>query len=142
MPTIRLDAIAFFEKKCEPLSAKSCWQCHGDIKPKAQLRLTSRAAVLSRRRQRAAVVPGKPVESRLLKAVRYLSEQKMPPDGKLSDRQIAALRPLDRYPGHAVATRSQAILGQDASTGNLWQTLPGAYQPVQVAPLTPVRDHD
>jgi hypothetical protein len=32
------EAIEFFEKEVRPLLAKSCWQCHGDVKPKAKLR--------------------------------------------------------------------------------------------------------
>ncbi len=88
------DAIEFFEKEVRPLLAKSCWQCHGDAKPKAKLRLTSRAAILAGGASGPAAVPGKPLESRLLNAVRYVGDLHMPPTGKLTDRQIEV---LDRW---------------------------------------------
>ena len=39
-----------------------------------------------------AVVPGKPDESRLIRAVGYLDERKMPPKQKLADADIAKLK--------------------------------------------------
>jgi hypothetical protein len=39
----------------------------------------------------AAIVPGKPAESRLIQAVRQFGELRMPPVGKLAERDIQAL---------------------------------------------------
>jgi hypothetical protein len=83
-------AIEFFEKDVRPLLIDKCWKCHGDAKPKGRLRLTSRLAVLEGGASGPAAIPGKPADSTLLKAVRHQQGlEKMPPDGKLSDRQIA-----------------------------------------------------
>ena len=85
------EALEFFEKEVRPLLSRGCWQCHGDTKPKAKLRLTSRAGILAGGVSGPAAVPGKPLESRLLTAVRYQGELQMPPTGKLTARQIDVL---------------------------------------------------
>jgi hypothetical protein len=81
----------FFEKEIRPLLAEKCAGCHGDAKAKGGLKLTSRAALLKGGDNGPAAVPEKPGESLLVKAVRYHDEPRMPPQGKLTDRQIAAL---------------------------------------------------
>src|SRR5260370_30171189 len=82
----------FFEKQIRPLLAERCYECHGIAKPKGGLRLTSRAELLKGGDSGAVVVPGKPDESLLLKAVRYQDDQlKMPPKGRFSDSDIKAL---------------------------------------------------
>jgi hypothetical protein len=81
----------FFEKEVRPLLAEMCWKCHGDTKPKAGLRLTSRASLLTGGDSGPAAVPGKPDQSVLIRAVRYRDTPKMPPREKLSDRRIEAL---------------------------------------------------
>ncbi|MBY0229082.1 MAG: hypothetical protein K2W96_07375, partial [Gemmataceae bacterium] len=78
-----------FEKRIRPLLVEKCLSCHGD-KPKGGLRLTSRAALLQGGDSGPAVVPGKPDESLLLKAVRHEGERKMPKE-KLSASEIDAL---------------------------------------------------
>jgi cytochrome c553 len=84
-------AIAFFEKSIRPLIVAKCQSCHGDQKAKAGLRLTDRASLLRGGESGPAVVPADPDESRLIRAVRYLDEPKMPPKQKLSSGEIAAL---------------------------------------------------
>ena len=81
----------FFEKEVRPLLAEKCGGCHGEAKPKGNLKLTSRAEVLRGGDNGAAIVPGKPDESLLIKAVRYQDEPRMPPKGKLTDKQIEVL---------------------------------------------------
>jgi hypothetical protein len=81
----------FFEKQVRPLLAERCLKCHGDTKPKGGLRLTSRAAVLRGGDTGPAAVAGKPDMSLLLQAVRYADTPRMPPKGKLSEREIAVL---------------------------------------------------
>ncbi|MDB5313576.1 MAG: hypothetical protein JWO38_7778 [Gemmataceae bacterium] len=85
------DAAGFFEKKVRPILAERCLVCHGPDKQKGGLRLDSRAAVLAGGERGAAVVPGKPEESSLVRAVRHGDELKMPPKDKLPDAEIAAL---------------------------------------------------
>src|SRR4051812_24471269 len=61
----------FFEKQIRPLLAEHCLKCHGDNKPKAGLRLTSREAMLAGGESGPAVVAGQPDKSLLVQAVRY-----------------------------------------------------------------------
>ena len=56
------------------------------------MRLDSREALLTGGDLGPAIVPGKPDESRLIRAVRQTDDEvSMPPEGKLTDRQIADL---------------------------------------------------
>ena len=55
------------------------------------LRLDSREALLKGGTRGPAIVPGKPAESLLLRAVRQDGTLRMPPSGKLKDAEIAAL---------------------------------------------------
>jgi hypothetical protein len=92
------DDAAFFRDKIRPIFAETCFQCHSHEsgKSKGNLLLDSRAAVLTGGDTGPAIVPGKPDQSLLIKAVRYDDEDlQMPPKKgdlkKLSDAQIAAL---------------------------------------------------
>src|SRR5580658_5936674 len=65
-------ASEFFEKEIRPVLADRCFQCHGGRKKvEASLKLTSRADMLRGGDDGPAVVPGKPNDSLLIKAVRY-----------------------------------------------------------------------
>ena len=66
-------------------------KCHGEEKSKGGLKLTSKAALLAGGESGPAAVAGKPEESLLVGAIRYQDEPKMPPKGKLGDREIATL---------------------------------------------------
>src|SRR5205809_49906 len=83
----------FFEKKIRPLLVENCHRCHGaDKKPKANLRLDSRAAMLKGGDRGPALVPGEPDKSLLVKAVGYQDpDLRMPPKSRLADAQIADL---------------------------------------------------
>lgn len=84
-------ASELFEKKVRPLLIERCHKCHAGTATKGGLRLDSREAVLKGGDSGPAVVPGKMKESLLLQAVRHEDGLKMPPDGKLSETQIAWL---------------------------------------------------
>ncbi len=82
----------FFEKDIRPLLAERCFDCHGGKKKvEASLKLTSRADMLHGGDDGPAIVPGKPDDSLLIKAIRYDGDVQMPPKGKLKDAQIKAL---------------------------------------------------
>ena len=83
--------VEFFEKEVRPLLVEKCAKCHGDAKPKGNLKLTTRDDVLRGGDIGPAIVPGKPDDSLLIKAVRYGDDLRMPPTGKLADKQIEVL---------------------------------------------------
>src|SRR5689334_6443750 len=86
------EQVRFFETLVRPVFIEHCQKCHGEQKQWGGLRLDSREALLRGGDSGAALVPGKPAESRLIEAVRQVNDEfKMPPEGKLSDRQIADL---------------------------------------------------
>jgi cytochrome c553 len=84
-------AIEFFEKRVRPILVEKCQPCHNAVKSKNGLDLTSRNSLLKGGDSGPAIVPGKPDESLLMRAVRYLDEPKMPPKKRLSDANIATL---------------------------------------------------
>ena len=87
------DGPEFFEKNVRPLFVQRCWGCHaaGDH-PMGGLRLDSRESVLQGGSRGAAILPGKPDESLLIRAVRQTSATlRMPPGSKLTDAEIATL---------------------------------------------------
>ncbi len=109
------DDAEFFETKVRPLLAERCFKCHSASakKQKGGLLLDGRAALLKGGDGGPAVVPGRPDDSLLVKAVRYQSESlQMPPDGKLPERDIAALEDWVRrgaaFPGPATAVTAKA----------------------------------
>ena len=89
--------VQFFESKIRPLLAENCYKCHGPEavkagKLKGDLRLDSRAGVLKGGENGPVIVPGKPDDSPLIKAVRYTDDDlKMPPKVKLPAAAIADL---------------------------------------------------
>ncbi|HJT36603.1 MAG TPA: PSD1 and planctomycete cytochrome C domain-containing protein [Pirellulales bacterium] len=90
--TVDADAAAFFESKVRPLLVEKCQRCHGEKKSQAGLRLLSREAILTGGDSGPAAMPGNPADSLLIRAVEYVSEPQMPPDGKLSDAEIEVLK--------------------------------------------------
>jgi hypothetical protein len=85
-------ALEHFEKHVRPVLVEKCVSCHGAEKQKGGLRLDTREAVLKGGERGPGVVPGKPKESILLRAVRHVDEDlKMPPSGKLLEREVAGL---------------------------------------------------
>ncbi len=87
------EAAEFFERNIRPLLAENCFQCHSARRQRAGLRLDSREFMLKGGDRGPAVVPGKPEQSRLIKAVEHADEElKMPPKGRLKDGQVAALK--------------------------------------------------
>lgn len=83
--------VEFFESKVRPLLVEHCGECHIKAdEPRGGLSLASRAGWQTGGDSGPAIAPGKPDESLLIQAVRYESYE-MPPDGKLSDSDIAIL---------------------------------------------------
>src|ERR1700730_3910905 len=87
--------VEFFEKKIRHVLVQHCYSCHSKQanKQRGGLVLDSRAGLLEGGDHGPAIVPGKPTESLLIKAVKHLTEKKlhMPRDGKLPPAAIADL---------------------------------------------------
>ena len=110
----------FFEKQVRPVLANNCFACHAKARM-GGLQLDSREHLMKGGQDGPVVVPGDPEKSLLIQAVRKTHERiKMPPQGKLSDREVDDLAAWVRegavWPDSAVAEK---------------QTKYWAFQPVQ-----------
>ena len=128
--------IEFFETKIRPVLAQKCYGCHNSKMPapKGNLVLDSKEGLLKGGVSGPALVPGKPAESRLIKAISYsdpLSAQ-MPPSGKLPDTVLADFEQwIARGAADPRATLTAAApeyKGMSLEEGRKWW----AFQPVSV----------
>ncbi|MFP6767729.1 MAG: c-type cytochrome domain-containing protein, partial [Planctomycetaceae bacterium] len=123
----------FFETSIRPLLVKRCLGCHGPKKQRGGLRLDSRRALLRGGKTGAAVVPGKPARSLLIRAVRQAdNDLKMPKNGRLTRREIEALVGWVRMGVPFPAASKPARPARDPEH---W-----AFQPPGERPVPPVRD--
>jgi mono/diheme cytochrome c family protein len=80
----------------KPILAQKCFACHGALKQESGLRVDTAGTIRAGGESGAAIVPGKPAESLLLKRVSAPdAETRMPPEGegeKLDERQLAILK--------------------------------------------------
>jgi hypothetical protein len=80
----------FFEKRIRPVLVAECYKCHSGAKAKGGLRLDFRDGLL-KGGEKAAIIPGDPEGSRLLKTLQHdLPDLKMPKDGARLDSAIIA----------------------------------------------------
>jgi hypothetical protein len=139
--TPRPEDRAFFEKSIRPLLHKRCLACHSKEakKQRGGLLLDSGAAVLKGGDSGPAVVPGEPAKSLLIQVVRHEhATLAMPPEGKLSARDIALFEEWVKrgapYPGPADVAVARG--GIDFALGRkFW-----SFQPLKLVPLPPVRE--
>ena len=137
------DDIDFFENNVRPLLAEKCWPCHGDAqKIKGGLRLTSRANIIKGGESGPAAVSGDSAGSLLVQAVRYDHELKMPPKGKLPDREIELLSrwvamklPWPETAGATTKKASEARSRDPESKPRFW-----SFRQVSTVPVPAVRD--
>ena len=83
----------FFEAKIRPVLVGTCFRCHGETKTGGALRIDSREMLIKGGESGPAIVPGKPEESLLIKAIqRQADVSAMPPekDKALRADQVAA----------------------------------------------------
>ena len=88
----QVDPAEFFEARVRPVLANNCYSCHTTSKL-GGLELDSRASLLRGGKSGPGVVPGKPAESLLIKAVSQTDTRLKMPVGspKLKDEEIADL---------------------------------------------------
>jgi cytochrome c553/mono/diheme cytochrome c family protein len=133
-PEPTAEEIRFFESAVRPVLVEHCEKCHGPAKQWNGLRTDSREALLRGGDLGPAIVPGKPDDSRLIRAVRHTDDElQMPPDDKLSERQIADLaRWVQMGAPFPAAARPT---GQRHRDPNHW-----AFQPASRPALPAVKD--
>ena len=134
--------VKFFETRIRPILVEHCQQCHGMDKQKGNFRLDSAAGLRAGGDLGPAITSGAPEESLMLRAIGYQDETlKMPPRGKLSDRQIADLTEWIKagapYPARqAPAAKPQVPSKSENAEGDrFW-----AFQPPVKASVPIVRD--
>ncbi len=89
----------FFEAKVRPVLVAHCGKCHASTAEKLRggLRLDSREGLRKGGDSGPAIIPGRPDESLLLRAIGYRDEDlQMPPKGKLPGRGHRGFRGLDQ----------------------------------------------
>ena len=89
--TVPQQHLDFFEKRIRPIFVTKCQGCHNAKARTAGLNLTTAAGFRKGADTGSIVTAADPISSRLLEVVSYQERIKMPPTGKLSDDEIAAL---------------------------------------------------
>jgi hypothetical protein len=131
--------VQFFEQKVRPVLVQHCYECHSakSKRPRGGLRVDTRAGLLKGGDSGPALVPGKPLSSLLIKALRH-DEVAMPPKGKLPD---AVVQDFVRWvkmgaPDPRDGSAAPARTGIDVEAGRkFW-----AFQPPRRYPAPAVRD--
>ncbi len=142
--TLPAQDFTFFEKKIRPVLVEHCYECHSaqSKKVKGGLLLDTRDGLLKGGDTGPALVPGKPEESLLVRAVRYTDKDlQMPPkDKKLSDAAIADLEEWVKLGAvdprtNTVAAVAEKQLPDLSEARKLW-----AYRKPESQAPPPVRD--
>src|SRR4051794_32505113 len=83
-PSAGPEQAAFFEKNVRPVLAKNCYECHSAAakEPAGGLLLDSRDGVRKGGKHGAAVVPGEPDKSLLIKVLKHEQDELKMPKGK------------------------------------------------------------
>jgi cytochrome c553 len=88
--------VALFESKIRPVLVAECVECHGAEKTKGGLRLDSRTGWQKGGDSGAVIVPGKPLESLLLRSIRHEEPDLKMPD-KAPKLEDAVLKDFERW---------------------------------------------
>jgi hypothetical protein len=130
----------FFETHIRPVLVKNCYACHSSATktPMGGLFLDTRNGVLKGGTSGPAIVPGKPEQSALLKALRY-EGRKMPPSAQLPESVVAdfekwiAMGAPDPREGQSTNWKPSTI---DLEKGRKYW----AFQPPQKPPVPKVKN--
>ena len=138
-PGASSDPVDFFKARVRPILANHCFACHTDMKM-GGLQMDTREHLLKGGNSGPAVLPGNPDESLLIRAVSHTHPKlKMPPQGKLSEEQIADLRTWVSSGVHwdtgtpAVAPKKEYVI--TAEQRKFW-----SFQPVRKPEIPAVKD--
>ncbi len=126
------DREEFFEAKIRPVLVETCLRCHGDLKKSGALRIDSREALLKGGASGEAIVPGKPEESLLIRAIQRQEDvSAMPPEKEkaLKPNQVADF-----------ATWIKAGAVWPAKTAKFENAKHWAFEPIQAVAPPSVQD--
>ncbi len=138
--------LAFFENKVRPVLAEKCYGCHSaqaqaQGKLKASLFVDSREGLLAGGDSGPAIVPGKPLDSLILKVLKHeVKDAEMPPKGKLGDGVIADFAmwiengAADPRVATAAPAKPKRVINVDV--GKQWW----AFKPLVQPPLPAVKN--
>jgi cytochrome c553 len=133
--------LEFFEKQVRPLLADRCYNCHSaDTNSQSGLRVDDRQGLVVGGNRGAAVIPGEPDKSLLIRAVRYQDDLKMPPKAQLTAEEIAI---LERWVAEgAVWPKAElpATVGERAEEYDRLRREHWAWQPLRETPPPAVQD--
>jgi cytochrome c553 len=134
--------IEFFEKRIRPLLADNCFNCHSaDTNSKGGLRVDDRNGLVVGGRGGPAVVPGKPQESLLLRAVSYADKNlQMPPKKRLTPEQIADLERWIRDGAAWPAVELPSDLGSSEAEYEKLRESHWAFQSIRASEVPQVDD--
>jgi hypothetical protein len=99
-----------------------CASCHGESTGRSGLKLISRESILKGGSRGAAVVPGKPEQSLLYKAVAHTGELSMPPGGTLSADEVRTI-------GEWIGAGAQWTASAPASGSGKWWAFRKSVRP-------------
>src|SRR5262249_13925687 len=135
------DPAEFFEARIRPVLAERCFSCHTSSKL-GGLQMDSRDGLLKGGKSGPAIVPGKPGESLLIKAVTQTdAELKMPMGGpKLKDQEIADLTHWIEGGASWPASKTQATVVKKGFSISTSQRAFWSFQPLRKPALPSVRD--
>ena len=134
------DPEEFFETRVRPVLATHCNACHTSSEL-GGLRVDSRERLLKGGKSGPAIVPGKPEESLLIRAVQQVDEKlKMPLGGKLKEQEIADLVAWVTAGAPWPESKTSQPTAKDvafitAERRNFW-----SFQPIQTPVPTAVKD--
>ena len=132
----------FFEKRIRPILVAHCYECHSTSAEqlKGGLRLDSRQRMFDGGDSGPAIVPGKPEEGELIRAVRYDPDgYEMPPTGMLDKRQISDLTKWVRMGAPWPADHQSEPESNESTSHPLMETDHWSFQPIVVSVPPKVR---
>ncbi len=140
LPTPPPEQAAFFESKIRPLLSAKCYSCHGPAQQSADLRIDSRAAMLKGNAHGPVLIPGDSEKSSLVQVTHYDGKIKMPPAGKLSALEIAALTQWVKIgapwtPDKPSSTPQNVVYKISDAQRNFW-----SFKPVRKSALPKVKN--
>ncbi len=116
-----------YETQIRPIFTEHCAGCHGSVKQKSQLRLDQFAYVVRGGINGPVIRPGSPDDSRLVQAIRYDGDLKMPPAGKLPQAKIEAIEQwVKRLTEKDFASEATAKSSNQLKSDKQW-----AFAPIQ-----------